>query len=139
VRDIFMARLDVDEEVADILIEEGFTSLEEIAYVPINEMLEIESFDEDTVNELRDRARNVLLTEAIATEEKLGSASQDLLSLEGMDRALAVKLADAGVHTRDDLAELAVDELVEATGLDEERSRDLIMKARAHWFESEQA
>jgi N utilization substance protein A len=139
VRDVFMSRLDVDEEVADILIEEGFTSLEEIAYVPINEMLEIEAFDEDTVNELRDRARNVLLTEAIATEEKLGSASQDLLSLEGMDRALAVKLADAGVHTRDDLAELAVDELVEATGLDEQRSRDLIMKARAHWFESEQA
>ncbi|MEN9762117.1 MAG: Transcription elongation protein nusA [Pseudomonadota bacterium] len=139
VRDVFMSRLDVDEEVADILIEEGFTSLEEIAYVPINEMLEIEAFDEDTVNELRDRARNVLLTEAIATEEKLGSASQDLLSLEGMDRALAVRLADAGVHTRDDLAELAVDELVEATGLDEQRSRDLIMKARAHWFESEQA
>lgn len=139
VRDLFMARLDVDQEVADILIEEGFTSLEEIAYVPINEMLEIEAFDEDTVNELRDRARNVLLTEAIATEEKLGSASQDLLSLEGMDRALAVKLADAGVHTRDDLAELAVDELVDATGLDDERARELIMKARAHWFESEQA
>jgi len=139
VRDIFVARLDVDEEVADILIDEGFTSLEEIAYVPLNEMLEIEAFDEDTVNELRDRARNVLLTEAIATEEKLGSAAEDLLSLEGMDRALAARLADAGVHTRDELAELAVDELVEATGIDDQRARELIIRARAHWFESEQA
>ena len=139
VRDIFVARFDVDEEVADILIDEGFTSLEEIAYVPLNEMLEIEAFDEDTVNELRDRARNVLLTEAIATEEKLGSAAEDLLSLEGMDRALAARLADAGVHTRDELAELAVDELVEATGIDDQRARELIIRARAHWFESEQA
>jgi N utilization substance protein A len=139
VRDIFVARLDVDEEVADILIDEGFTSLEEIAYVPLNEMLEIEAFDEDTVNELRDRARNVLLTEAIATEEKLGSAAEDLLSLEGMDRALAARLADAGVHTRDELAELAVDELIEATGIDDQRARELIIRARAHWFESEQA
>ena len=139
VRDIFVARLDVDEEVADILIDEGFTSLEEIAYVPLNEMLEIEAFDEDTVNELRDRARNVLLTEAIATEEKLGSAAEDLLSLEGMDRALAARLADAGVNTRDELAELAVDELVEATGIDDQRARELIIRARAHWFESEQA
>ncbi len=139
VRQIFMDRLDVDEEVADILIDEGFTSLEEIAYVPINEMLEIESFDEDTVNELRDRARNVLLTEAIATEEKIGTTAEDLLSLEGMDRALAARLADAGIHTRDELAELAVDELVEATEIEEERARDLIVRARAHWFESEQA
>jgi len=139
VRNLFMARLDVDEEVADILIDEGFTSLEEIAYVPLNEMLEIEAFDEDTVNELRDRARNVLLTEAIATEEKLGESTEDLLSLEGMDRALAARLADAGVHTRDELAELAVDELVEATGIDDQRARELIIRARAHWFESEQA
>ena len=139
VRDLFISRLDVDEEVADILIDEGFTSLEEIAYVPLNEMLEIEAFDEDTVNELRDRARNVLLTEAIATEEKLGSAAEDLLSLEGMDRALAARLADSGVHTRDELAELAVDELVEATGIDDQRARELIIRARAHWFESEQA
>ena len=139
VRNLFMARLDVDEEVADILIDEGFTSLEEIAYVPLNEMLEIEAFDEDTVTELRDRARNVLLTEAIATEEKLGESTEDLLSLEGMDRALAARLADAGVHTRDELAELAVDELVEATGIDDQRARELIIRARAHWFESEQA
>jgi N utilization substance protein A len=133
----FMSKLDVDEEVADILIDEGFSSLDEVAYVPINEMLEIEAFDEDTVNELRDRARNVLLTEAIAKEEKLESTTEDLLGLEGMDRDLAAKLADANVHTRDDLAELAVDELVEATGLDEERAKSLIMKARAHWFENE--
>ncbi len=138
-RATFMNKLDVDEEVADILIDEGFSSLDEVAYVPLNEMLEIEAFDEDTVNELRDRARNVLLTEAIANEEKLGSTTEDLLSLEGMDRELAVKLADANVHTRDDLAELAVDELVDATGLDEERAKALIMKARAHWFENESA
>ncbi|MBN9462022.1 MAG: transcription termination/antitermination protein NusA [Burkholderiales bacterium] len=134
-RQVFISGLDVDEELADTLIEEGFTSLEEVAYVPINEMLEIEGFDEDTVNELRKRARNALLTEAIATEERIGSTAEDLLSLEGMDRELAARLADAKVYTRDDLAELAVDELVEATGIDEERAKDLIMKARAHWFE----
>jgi N utilization substance protein A len=138
-RGMFMAKLDVDEEVADILIDEGFSSLDEVAYVPLNEMLEIEAFDEDTVNELRDRARNVLLTEAIAKEEKLESTTEDLLTLEGMDRDLAAKLADSNVHTRDELAELAVDELVEATGLDEERAKSLIMKARAHWFENESA
>ena len=139
VRELFMNKLDVDEEVADILIDEGFTTVEEVAYVPINEMLEIDAFDEDTVNELRDRARNVLLTEAIATEEKIGTTAEDLLSLEGMDRDLAAKLADANVHTRDELAELAVDELMEATGVDEERAKALILKARAHWFENEQA
>ena len=135
----FMDQLDVDAEVADILIDEGFTGLEEIAYVPITEMLEIEAFDEGTVNELRERARNVLLTQAIANEEKLNTTTEDLLSLEGMDRDLAAKLADANVHTRDELAELAVDELTEATGMDEQRARDLIMKARAHWFEGENA
>jgi N utilization substance protein A len=136
-RERLMGKLDVDEEVADILIDEGFTSVEEVAYVPINEMLEIEAFDEDTVNELRNRARNVLLTEAIATEEKLEKTAEDLLSLEGMDHQLAARLADVGVRTRDDLGELAVDELVEATGVDEERAKDLIMKARAHWFADE--
>ncbi|MEO6270022.1 MAG: helix-hairpin-helix domain-containing protein, partial [Lautropia sp.] len=135
----FMDQLDVDAEVADILIDEGFTGLEEIAYVPITEMLEIDAFDEGTVNELRERARNVLLTQAIATEEKLNTTSDDLLSLEGMDRDLAAKLADANVHTRDELAELAVDELVEATQMDEQRAKELIMKARAHWFEGENA
>ncbi|NTV11505.1 MAG: transcription termination/antitermination protein NusA [Zoogloea sp.] len=134
-RDLFMSRLDVDEEVADILIDEGFSSLEEVAYVPLSEMLEIESFDEDTVNELRNRARNVLLTEAIQTEEQLEKVAEDLLSLEGMDKDLAAKLAKSGVHTRDDLADLAVDELVEMGELDEPRAKDLITRARAHWFE----
>jgi len=137
-RELFMRKLDVDQDVADILIDEGFTTVEEVAYVPISEMLEIEAFDEETVNELRNRARDVLLTEAIATEEKIGTTSEDLLTLEGMDRELAASLADAGVHTRDELAELAVDELVEATGIEDGRARDLIMKARAHWFEDEQ-
>ena len=137
IRAVFMERLDVDAEVADILIDEGFTSLEEIAYVPLEEMLEIEAFDGDTVNELRERARNALLTQAIATEEKLNETADDLLSLEGMDRELAVKLAEANVRTRDDLAELAVDELIEITDLDEERARALIMKAREHWFVEE--
>jgi len=133
-RELFMDKLDVDEEVANILIEEGFSSLEEIAYVPIAEMLEISSFDEETVNELRNRARNALLTEAIAKEEKVEEASEDLLTLEGMDGELAARLADGDVHTRDDLAELSLDELVELTGVDGERAKDLIMKARAHWF-----
>lgn len=134
-RGLFMSKLDVDEEVADILIEEGFSSLEEIAYVPLAEMLEIESFDEDTVNELRNRARNVLLTEAIVTEEQLETVTDDLLNLEGMDKALAAVLAQGGVHTRDDLADLAVDELVEMASIDEERAKALITVARAHWFE----
>ncbi|MBU3747721.1 MAG: transcription termination/antitermination protein NusA, partial [Burkholderiaceae bacterium] len=134
IRQNLMSKLDVDEEVADILIDEGFTSVEEVAYVPINEMLEIDAFDEETVNELRTRARNVLLTEAIAKEEKIDQSSDDLLSLEGMDSDLAAKLSDAGVHSRDDLAELAVDELQDATGIDELRARALILKARAHWF-----
>ena len=133
-RQMFMDRLDVDEEVANILIEEGFSNLEEVAYVPLNEMLEIASFDEDTVHELRTRARNALLTEAIAKEEKVEEASEDLLSLDGMDSDLAARLADGNIHTRDDLAELAVDELTEMVGIDAERAKTLIMNARAHWF-----
>ena len=136
-RQVFMEKLDVDGEVADILIDEGFSTLEEVAYVPVSEMLEIEAFDEDTVNELRNRARNALLTAAIAQEEKLETTAQDLLDLEGMDRDLAVKLADAKVFSRDDLADLGVDELVEMAGIDADRASDLIMKARAHWFASE--
>jgi N utilization substance protein A len=134
-RALFTSKLDVDDEVADILIEEGFTSLEEIAYVPLAEMLEIEAFDEDTINELRTRARNVLLTEAIVSEEALEQTSEDLLSLEGMDKPLAAKLAQAGVKTRDELADLAVDELMEIAEIEEPRAKDLITKARAHWFE----
>ncbi|MDR2689691.1 MAG: transcription termination factor NusA [Azoarcus sp.] len=134
-RDLFMAKLDVDEDVANILIDEGFSSLEEIAYVPLAEMLGIEDFDEATVNELRNRARDVLLTEAIVTEETLEGAADDLLDLDGMDKALAARLVDQGIRTRDDLADLAVDELVDITAIDEERAKALISVARAHWFE----
>jgi N utilization substance protein A len=113
VRKLFVEKLDVDAEVADILIAEGFTSLEEVAYVPMQEMLEIEGFDEDTVNELRTRAKDALLTMEIAREEKVDDVSQDLRDLRRPDPELIAKLADGGVHTRDDLADLAVDELVE--------------------------
>ena len=131
----FVEKLDVDEEVANILIGEGFSTLEEIAYVPVNELLEIEAFDEETVEELRTRARNALLTEAIKREENLEQAEKDLLDLDGMDADLAARLAENSIRTRDDLGELAVDELTEMTGIDEERARTLIMAARAHWFE----
>lgn len=134
-RVLFMEKLDVDEDVANILIEEGFSALEEVAYVPLSEMLEIEAFDEEVVHELRERARNILLTEAIATEERLEDVAEDLLALEGMDKSLAAKLAAGGVKTRDDLADLAVDELTEIAGIDAERAKQLITTARAHWFE----
>jgi N utilization substance protein A len=136
-RALFMEKLDVDEEIADILIAEGFTSLEEVAYVPLAEMLEIEAFDEDTVNELRSRARNALLTEAIVREESVENVEEALLALEGMDTEVASKLAAHGVTTRDALADLATDELTEMTGIADDRAVDLIMKARAHWFEPE--
>ncbi|MEK8052234.1 transcription termination factor NusA [Ideonella sp. DXS22W] len=138
VRKLFVEKLDVDEEVADILIEEGFGSLEEVAYVPLQEMLEIEAFDEDTVHELRNRAKDALLTMEIAREESVEEVSQDLRDLEfqgqGLNPELIAKLATGGVHSRDDLADLAVDELVEMTGLDESEAKALIMKAREHWF-----
>ena len=133
-RNLFMEKLDVDQEVADILVQEGFGTLEEIAYVPLNEMLEIESFDEDTVNELRSRARNALLTQAIATEERLEHDVEDLLTLEGMDNQTARLLAEKGVITKENLADLAMDEMVEMTGIDAERAKQLIMTARAPWF-----
>ena len=133
-RQLFMDRLDVDEEVADILIQEGFSALEEIAYVPLSEMQSIEAFDEETINELRSRARNALLTEAIAIEEKLEEASEGLLMLDGMSTDLAHLLATKGVKTTDDLADLAVDELVELSGIDEVHASQLIMAARAPWF-----
>ena len=103
--------------------------------MPVAEMLEIESFDEDTVNELRSRARNALLTEAIATEEKLEHDVEDLLTLEGMDTQTARMLAEKGVVTKEDLADLAMDDLVEMTGMDSERASQLIMTARAPWFQ----
>lgn len=135
----FMTDLDVDEDVALILAQEGFSSLEEVAYVPEQEMLDIEEFDEDIVAELRSRARDVLLTRAIASEEQLESAepTQELLDMEGMTRDLALTLASKGVTTLDDLAELAVDELVEMGDLNEEQAAALIMKARESWFADE--
>jgi N utilization substance protein A len=138
VRQLFVARLDIDEDLANLLIEEGFSTLEEVAYVPITEMLEIEGLDETTVNELRSRAKDALLVEEIKSEESLEGVEQELLALEGMDTKLAAKLAAGGVKTRDDLADLAVDELVELGGVDEERAKGLIMKARAHWFEAQE-
>ena len=138
-RKLFMEKLDVDEEIADILIAEGFTSLEEVAYVPLQEMLEIESFDEDTVNELRNRAKDALLTMEIAHEENVDGVSQDLRDLEGLTPELIGKLADNGVHTRDELADLAVDELTDITGQSADDAKTLIMKAREHWFTNEAA
>ncbi|MGZ5091618.1 MAG: transcription termination factor NusA [Burkholderiales bacterium] len=133
-KSVFIEKLDVDEEVADILVQEGFSTLEEVAYVPLTEMLEIESFDEATVNELRSRARNALLTQAIASEEKVEHDIEDLLKVEGMDTDTARLLASKGVGTQEDLADYATDDLVEATGLPEERAKTLIMAARAPWF-----
>lgn len=134
-RDLFMARLDVDEEVADILLDEGFASLEEVAYVPLNEMLEIEALDEATVHELRNRGRNALLTMAIANEEEVENIALDLKTLEGMNPDLLSKLAAHQIQTRDELAELDTSELIEIAVMDEELAKALIMKAREHWFE----
>jgi N utilization substance protein A len=133
-RQLFIEKLDVDEEVADILVQEGFGSLEEIAYVPMAEMSDIEAFDEDTINELRKRARAALLKDAIVKEEKTEAASADLLGMDGMDEETANLLASKGVSTMDDLADLAVDDLVELTNMDAERAKTLIMTARAPWF-----
>jgi len=137
---LFMEQLDVDEEIAIIFVQEGFASIEEIAYVPTKELLAIEEFDEDIVQELRDRARDVLLTRAIASEETLDATppAEDLLALEGMEEALAFRLASKGIVTQEDLAEQAVDELLEVEGIDETLASKLIMAARAPWFAEEQ-
>jgi N utilization substance protein A len=136
-REMFMKALDVDEDVATVLVQEGFSSIEEIAYVPTTELLGIEEFDEGMVEELRNRARDVLLTQAIASEEKIDASepAEDLLAVEGMDTELAYELAARGVRTRDDLAEQSIDDLAGVPGLDPERAGRLIMAARAHWFE----
>jgi N utilization substance protein A len=136
----FMEQLDVDEEVAAILVQEGFSSIEELAYVPVQEMLDIEEFDEEIVEELRSRAKDVLLTKAIASEEELSETepAEDLLSMEGMDREVAYVLASQGVRTRDDLAEQAVDDLLELIDIDAERAGALIMTAREAWFAGEE-
>ncbi|EJC62532.1 transcription termination factor NusA [Alcaligenes ammonioxydans] len=136
-RATFMSRLDVDEAVADILIDEGFTGLEEIAYVPLQELQEIEAFDEETVNELRARARNALLSEAIAKEELVQTAVKELAGVEGMTPELIAVLAENEITTLDELAELATDELSEMTGLAQDAASELIMRARAHWFDDE--
>ena len=139
VQQLFMEQLDVDEEIATILVQEGFTSIEEVAYVPENEMLKIEEFDAELVTELRERARDLMITKAIVSEEKLVDAkpADDLLNMDGMDEALAYELARNGVVTMEDLAEQSVDELMEIEGLEEERAGKLIMTARIPWFESD--
>ena len=136
--DIFKTQLDVDEDVAQILVQEGFSTIEEIAYVPASELNAIEEFDEEIVKELRNRARDVLLTQAIASEEKIDGAepADDLLGVDGMDRKLALQLASRGIVTREDLAEQAIDDLADIEGVDAERAGALIMAARKHWFES---
>jgi N utilization substance protein A len=138
--ELFSKQLDVDEEVALILVQEGFSTIEEVAYVPAAELIEIEEFEEGIVDELRSRARDVLLTQAIAQEEIIDEAepAEDLLSLEGMNKGMAFILASKGVITREDLAELATDDLLELHEMDQEEAGALIMKARAHWFEEEQ-
>jgi N utilization substance protein A len=135
--EMFMQKLDVDEDVSEVLVQEGFTSLEEIAYVPLDEILAIEGFDEEIANELRNRAKDALLTQAIASEEDLSSANiaDDLLNMEGMDDTLALQLAKKGILNMEDLAEQSVDELIDIEGMDEERAGKLIMTARAPWFE----
>ncbi len=135
--EMFQKQLAVDEEVAQILVQEGFSTVEEIAYVPASELDDIEEFDEDIIKELRNRARDVLLTQAIASEEEIDSAepSQDLLEVDGMDKELAQILASRGIVTREDLAEQAIDDLIEIEGVDQERAGALIMAARKHWFE----
>ncbi|MDY0021790.1 transcription termination factor NusA [Arenimonas caeni] len=136
-RQLFMDKLEVDEEIAGILVSEGFSTVEEIAYVPAGELLAVEGFDEDIVEELRARARDALLTEALQVEEEIEEhkPSDDLLSLEGMDEATAYALAARGIVSRDDLAEMATDEITDIEDIDEERAAKLIMAARAHWFE----
>jgi len=139
--EVFIRELDVDEEIAEVLVAEGFTTIEEVAYVPVEEMLGIEGFDEDIVAALRQRATAVLLTRALASEEQLENAgpAEDLLNMEGMDRKLAVELASRGIVTMEDLAEQAVDDLMEVDGMDEQRAAELIMTARAPWFANEEA
>ena len=136
-RNLFMSKLDVDEEIADILIQEGFVSLEEVAYVPLQEMLEIEAFDEETVNELRSRAKDALLTMEIV--QQVDSDASAMRDLPGMTPDLFALLTEAGIHTRDELADLSTDELMEITAQDQEAANALIMQAREHWFTQNQA
>ncbi len=138
--DMLISKLDVDEEIAMILVQEGFSSIEEVAYVPESEMIEIEEFDEDIVKEIRSRARDALLTQLIAKEERMdeNEPAEDLLNLEGMDERLAYKLAEKGIKTQEELAECAVDDIKGIHDIDEETAAALIMTARAPWFEEDQ-
>ncbi|WP_019530760.1 transcription termination factor NusA [Dasania marina] len=132
----FMAALDIEEDVAEVLVEEGFTTLEEVAYVPLEEMTAIEGFDEDIAEELRARAKDALLTQAIASEEQLGKVdpAEDLLTMDGMDKHLAFVLASKGIVTMEDLAEQGVEDILDIEGMDAQRAGELIMTARAPWF-----
>ncbi len=136
----FLDALDVDEDLAEVLAEEGFTTLEEVAYVPLEEMLAIEGFDQDICEELRSRAKDALLTQAIASEEKLEGSepAEDLLTMDGMDKHLAFVLASKGIVTMEDLAEQAVEDLLDIEELDSDRAAQLIMTARAPWFADEE-
>jgi N utilization substance protein A len=138
--DMFIKHLEIDEELAEILVAEGFTSIEEVAYVPEEEMLEIEEFDEELVGALRSRAKDALINLAIASEEQLGDAepAEDLLNMDGMERTLAFQLASRGIVTMEDLAEQAVEDLLDVEGLTEAKAAELIMTARAPWFAQEQ-
>ena len=134
-----MESLDVGEDVAEVLVEEGFTTLEEVAYVPLEEMMAIEGFDEEIAQELRARAKDALLTQAIASEEQLDAAepAEDLLTMDGMEKHLAFILASRGIVTMEDLAEQAVEDLLDIEDMTEERAAELIMTARAPWFADE--
>lgn len=136
IRNLFVQHLNVDEDTADALVQEGFSTLEEVAYVPAEELVEI-GFDEATVDTLRNRARDAILTLAIASEEKLEEIAEDLKTLEGVDQDMLRDLAQAGIIDRDGLAELAIDELIEITGVSKEEAEKVIMAARAHWFEED--
>jgi len=134
-RQLFMEKLEVDQEIANILVQEGFSSIEEIAYVPSAELLAVEGFDEDIVEELRARARDALLTEALAVEEGVNEPSEELLALPGMSESIAYALAEREVATLDDLADLAVDDLIDIEGVDEDLAAKLIMEARKPMIE----
>ena len=137
----FMENLDIDEEVAEVLVDEGFTTLEEVAYVPLEEMVKIDGFDEDIAEELRARAKDALLTQAIASEEQLGEVepAEDLLTMEGMDKHLAFVLSSRGIVTMEDLAEQAIEDINDIDDLDDQRAGELIMTARAPWFAEAEA
>jgi N utilization substance protein A len=135
--EFFMGKLEVDEDVSEVLVQEGFTTLEEIAYVPLDEILAIDGFDEEIANELRGRAKDALLTQAIASEEDISAANiaDDLRNIEGMDDVLALALSKKGILNMEELAEQSIDELMDIDDMDEERAGKLIMTARAPWFE----